>query len=137
METSVPKRLDEVTLMRCVLALLIVFMHAFTCFNHSWQEPAGYVDVPLYKWLSRISFAFTLEAFVFISGYLYAYPGTVDEAMANGADKSNWVAGEYADVNVEYEMSTGGTTSSSAASRWRPRICWKTPAKSLQRKKST
>ena len=73
METSVPKRLDEVTLMRCVLALLIVFMHAFTCFNHSWQEPAGYVDVPLYKWLSRISFAFTLEAFVFISGYLYAY----------------------------------------------------------------
>jgi len=59
--------------MRCILALLIVFTHAFTCYNHSWSEPAGYVDIPLYKWLSRISFAFTLEAFTFISGYLFAF----------------------------------------------------------------
>lgn len=66
-------RLNEVTLMRCILALLIVFVHAFTCYNHSWREPAGYVDVPVYMWLTRISFAFTLEAFVFISGYLFAF----------------------------------------------------------------
>ena len=59
--------------MRCVLALLIVFMHAFTCYNHSWREPMGFVEIPLYKWLARISFAFTLEAFVFISGYLFAF----------------------------------------------------------------
>ena len=66
-------RLDEVTLMRCVLAILIVFMHAFTCYNHSWRAPEGFVDVPVYKWLARTSFAFTLEAYVFISGYLYAF----------------------------------------------------------------
>ena len=66
-------RLDEIVLMRCVLALLIVFMHAFTCYNGSWHEPAGYIDIPLYKWLTRWSFAFTLEAFVFISGYLLAF----------------------------------------------------------------
>ena len=66
-------RLDEVTLMRTILALLIVFMHSFTCYNGSWEQPAGYVDIPLYKWLQRISFAFTLEAFVFISGYLFAF----------------------------------------------------------------
>lgn len=66
-------RLDEVTLMRTILALLIVFMHSFTCYNGSWKEPAGYVDIPLYKWLARISFAYTLEAFVFISGYLFAF----------------------------------------------------------------
>lgn len=65
--------MNEVTLMRCVLAFLIVFMHAFTCYNHSWREPMGFVEIPLYKWLSRISFAFTLEAFVFISGYLFAF----------------------------------------------------------------
>ena len=59
--------------MRCILALLIVFMHAFTCYDHSWREPIGYTDIPLYKWLTRISFAFTLEAFVFISGYLFAF----------------------------------------------------------------
>lgn len=66
-------RLDEVTLIRTILALLIVFMHSFTCYNGSWKQPAGYVDIPLYKWLSRTSFAFTLEAFVFISGYLFAF----------------------------------------------------------------
>ena len=66
-------RLNEVTLMRSILALLIVFMHSFTCYNGSWEQPAGYVDIPLYKWLTRAAFAFTLEAFVFISGYLMAF----------------------------------------------------------------
>ena len=66
-------RLDEVTLMRTILAILIVFMHSFTCYNGSWEQPAGYVDMPLYKWLARTSFAFTLESFVFLSGYLYAF----------------------------------------------------------------
>lgn len=66
-------RLDEVTFMRTILALLIVFMHSFTCYNGGWRQPAGFVDIPMYKWLSRTSFAFTLEAFVFISGYLFAF----------------------------------------------------------------
>lgn len=66
-------RLDEVTLMRCILALLIVFMHAFTCFQGGWRQPDGYVDISVYKWIARASFAFTLEAFVFISGYLFAF----------------------------------------------------------------
>lgn len=73
MEPTKKIRLDEVTLMRTILALLIVFMHSFTCYDGSWSQPVGYVDVPLYKWLSRTSFAFTLEAFVFISGYLFAF----------------------------------------------------------------
>lgn len=73
MEQKVKIRLDEVTLMRTILALLIVFMHSFTCYNGGWSQPAGYVDIPVYKWLSRTSFAFTLEAFVFISGYLFAF----------------------------------------------------------------
>lgn len=59
--------------MRSILALLIVFMHSFTCYDGSWKQPASYVDILLYKWLARISFAFTLEAFVFISGYLFAF----------------------------------------------------------------
>lgn len=66
-------RLDEVTVMRTILAILIVFMHAFTCYNYSWPAPEGFIDIPVYKWLARISFAFTLEAFVFISGYLFAF----------------------------------------------------------------
>lgn len=37
------------------------------------MQPVGYVEIPVYKWLARTSFAFTLEAFVFISGYLFAF----------------------------------------------------------------
>ena len=66
-------RLEEVTLMRCILAILIVFVHSFTCYNDSWREPEGFIDVPLYRWLTRITFAFALEGFVLISGYLFAY----------------------------------------------------------------
>lgn len=66
-------RLDEVTLMRTILALLIVFMHAFTCYQGAWPQPESYVDIPLYKWIAQTSFAFTLEAFVFISGYLFSF----------------------------------------------------------------
>lgn len=66
-------RLDEITLMRTLLAVLIVFMHSFTCFQGGWAEPDGYIDIPTYKWIARTAFAFTLEAFVFISGYLFAF----------------------------------------------------------------
>lgn len=66
-------RFDEVTLMRAILAILIVFMHSFTCYNGSWPEPAGCIDIPVYKFLARFSFAFTLEGFVFISGFLFAF----------------------------------------------------------------
>ena len=66
-------RFDEVTLMRTILAVLIVFMHSFTCYQGSWTKPEGYIDIPTYKWIARTAFAFTLEAFVFISGYLFAF----------------------------------------------------------------
>ncbi len=65
--------LEDVSLMRTILAVLIVFMHAFTIYNGCWAEPAGYVDIPLYKWLSRFSFAFSLESFVIISGYIFGF----------------------------------------------------------------
>ena len=85
METDKKKiRLDEVTLMRTILAILIVFMHAFTCYNGSWKQPAGYVDVPIYKRLARFSFAYTLEAFVFISGYLFAFQRITLNRIENG-----------------------------------------------------
>ena len=84
MEQKQKIRLDEVTLMRTILALLIVFMHSFTCYNGSWEHPAGYVEIPIYKWLARTSFAFTLEAFVFISGYLFAFQRITLNRMGGG-----------------------------------------------------
>ena len=67
------KRLDEVSFIRIIAALLICLYHAFTCYNGGWKQPEGYVDILTYKWIARLSFAFSLQAFVFISGYLFAY----------------------------------------------------------------
>ncbi len=83
-EQQAKPRLNEVTLMRMILAILIVFMHSFTCYNGSWREPAGYTDIPLYKWLSRTSFAFTLEAFVFISGLPLCISANYTKAYGGG-----------------------------------------------------
>lgn len=79
-------RLDEVTLMRTILAVLIVFMHSFTCYNGGWPEPAGFINIPVYKWLSRFSFAFTLQAFVFLSGYLFAFQRITLKRVCGGGE---------------------------------------------------
>lgn len=69
------KRLNEVTLMRCILAVLVVFMHSFTIWQGSWEPFEGYIDIPLYKWIARLAYAFSLPAFVFVSGYLMSFKG--------------------------------------------------------------
>lgn len=66
-------RLDEVTLMRSILAILIVLFHAFCCWDGRWKPFDGFEENPFYGWISRVAFAFTLEGFVLISGYLYAF----------------------------------------------------------------
>ena len=38
-----------------------------------WSRPAGYEDIACYSWIAKISYSFFLEAFVAISGYIYAY----------------------------------------------------------------
>ena len=47
-------QLDEVTLMRTILAVIIVFMHSFTCYQGAWTKPEGCIDIPAYKWIARI-----------------------------------------------------------------------------------
>ena len=72
-------RLNEVTLMRSILALLIVFMHSFTCYNGSWDRPAGYVDIPLYKWLNypeEVFLMFGKETKGLPEDLLFAHPDT-------------------------------------------------------------
>lgn len=53
MEQKQRIRLDEVTLMRTILAVLIVLMHSFTCYQGGWPPPEGYKDIPTYMWIAR------------------------------------------------------------------------------------
>ena len=67
------RKLDEVSFIRPILIICLVLYHSFIIYEGGWREPAGFVDVPAYKWVAKSSFSIMLEMFVFISGYLWAY----------------------------------------------------------------
>ena len=71
--SSNSRNLAEVSFMRPILVILLVLYHAFIVYNNGWEEPAGFSANPFYKWLDRSSYAFLLESFVFISGYIWSY----------------------------------------------------------------
>lgn len=67
-------RLTEISIIRPILILLLVFYHAFCIYNSGWPAPDGIiVNIPLYKWLDKFSFSFLLPSFVFISGYVWEF----------------------------------------------------------------
>lgn len=67
--------LYEISFMRPVLLVLLVGYHAFAPFCGAWETP---IDICHefygggYKWIALFSRAFRLEAFVFVSGYVFA-----------------------------------------------------------------
>lgn len=73
MEEKKKIRLDEVTLIRPVLIVLLVFYHAFAIYSGAWAPIEGFPEVPVYWWLDKLSYAFMLEMFVFISGYVFGF----------------------------------------------------------------
>lgn len=65
--------LNEISLMRPVLLVLLVSYHAFAPYVGSWDIPDGIDNVELYRWIGLLSRAFRLEGFVFISGYVFTF----------------------------------------------------------------
>lgn len=66
-------RLDNVTIIRNILIVLLVFYHAFAIYSGAWTPIEGFPEVPVYWWLDKLSYAFMLELFVFVSGYVFGY----------------------------------------------------------------
>lgn len=66
-------RLDNVTIIRNILIILLVFYHAFAIYSGAWAPIQGFPEVPVYWWLDKLSYAFMLELFVFVSGYVFGY----------------------------------------------------------------
>lgn len=62
--------LSDIVFIRLTLILLLVVYHSFIIYR---DHPAGYEDITCYSWIAKISYSFFLEAFVAISGYIYAY----------------------------------------------------------------
>lgn len=64
--------LYEISFIRPILLVLLVSYHAFAPFCGAWELPTGIEPNYIYKWIALFSRAFRLEAFVFVSGYIFA-----------------------------------------------------------------
>lgn len=65
--------LNDLIIIRPMLIVLLVFYHAFAVYGGAWTPIEGFPDIAAYWWLDRLAYAFMLEAFVFISGYVFGY----------------------------------------------------------------
>ena len=63
----------DVCIIRFILIFLLVLYHAFAIFCGAWTPLDGYPEIRSYRWIGKASYSFMLEAFVFISGYVFGY----------------------------------------------------------------
>ena len=76
MNTEKVKRLNEIDFMRPLIIIMLVVMHSFSIYtggSGSWPYPEGIMPVTAYKWVQIVSYGCMLEAFTFISGYLFGF----------------------------------------------------------------
>lgn len=64
--------LYEISFMRPILVFLLVAYHAFAPFCGTWEMPISVESNTIYKWIALFSRSFMLEAFIFVSGYIFA-----------------------------------------------------------------
>ena len=68
------KLLPNIVIIRIFLIFLLIIYHSFIVYGERyWAEPRGFKPIITYWWISKFSYSFLLELFVFISGYLFAY----------------------------------------------------------------
>lgn len=67
------QRLSNMDVIRPILIVLLVLYHSFAIFGGAWEPIDGFPEIQAYWWLDWLSYAFMLETFVFISGYVFGY----------------------------------------------------------------
>lgn len=78
------QQLDNIVIIRPILVVLLVFYHAFAPYSGAWESIEDYPAIRTYWWLDRLSYAFMLEMFVFISGYVFGF-----QVRIKGEEKLN------------------------------------------------
>lgn len=76
--------LTNVAVIRPVLIVLLVFYHAFAPYSGAWEPIEDCPAIRVYWWLDWLSYAFMLEMFVFISGYVFGF-----QVRTKGKEKLN------------------------------------------------
>ena len=70
---SARKILDEVSFIRPILIVLLVLYHSLCLHTGKWKPINGMEIIPFYRDLGLFVYSFMLEAFVFVSGYVWSY----------------------------------------------------------------
>lgn len=66
--------LQEICLIRLLLIAMLVLYHSFAPFTGAWDTLPEQEDVATpYSWIGKVSYSFMLEAFTFVSGYIFGY----------------------------------------------------------------
>ena len=66
-------RLNEVDAIRSILVILLVLYHSFCMYDNKWELCDNAFDINMYKWISRFAYAFLLQGYFFMSGYIWAF----------------------------------------------------------------
>jgi len=83
--------LNNVLIIRPILILLVVFYHAFAIYNKdAWAPLNGFPEIRTYWWLDKLSYAFMLEGFVFVSGYVFGFQMRTKGRWKLGAKQLLW-----------------------------------------------
>ncbi|MCY1634890.1 acyltransferase family protein [Marinifilum sp. D737] len=67
------KVLTDIAIIRPLCILSIVIGHSFAIYSGVWEKPGHILDVTFYQWINPFFISFQLQAFVFVSGYLFGY----------------------------------------------------------------
>lgn len=73
MITEHSNRLIEIDLIRCLVIIFVVLFHCLAPYCGGWPMPGGLLDNAFYWWIGKAVYCGMLEAFVCISGYVYAF----------------------------------------------------------------
>ena len=65
--------LDEVSVIRPLLIILLVLYHSFAPWTGAWLPFDGFEHSDVYKWIGLLSYSFMLPTFVGVSGYVWAF----------------------------------------------------------------
>lgn len=82
-ELTSKRILPEVSIIRPILIVCIVIGHSFAPYSGAWELSEGIKNATLYNWINPLFISFQLQAFVFISGYLYSYQQLSGKIISN------------------------------------------------------
>ena len=91
---------SEIALIRPILIFSIIIGHSFAVFTDSawWPLPIGMHTNDVLRCINPIVISFALQAFVFISGFLFSYKS--DKLLTSWAEKTKFILAKFKRIYI-------------------------------------